>query len=368
MTPWLILAALAFAQTLAASLILTPLARRHGEALGLVDRPTLERKIHTVPTPRSGGVAIFAAFWGCVLLNLTLAAYVVPQLAFLPDAVRVLAANATANVGGVGVQFAGLFAGCLMIFVLGVADDRLNLPAKLRLAIQFAATIPVIATGTQLNLFLPWPVGAAVTAFWMVLLTNSLNFLDNMNGLTSGIAAIVCAVLAVQSALSAEWLMLLLFAMLCGAAMGFWRYNFFGGGIFLGDSGSTHFGFLLASLTVMATYWQTGVPSRLPVLLPVLVLAVPLFDTASVLWIRWRSGKSFFEGDTNHVSHRLVALGFSRREAVLMVYGFTAAVGLAALALRQLDWVHGLIQTAMIALLFVLLHRIERVSRAKVAG
>ncbi len=356
---WVALAAAAFVQALVAGTLLLPLARRLGFRLGLVDAPTLERKIHREPTPRSGGLAIFAALWGCLWLDVWLAGSVAPTLEFLPPAVRQLALNVPQRVGALG----GVFAGCATIFVLGILDDRLNLSPRLRLAVQFLATIPVIAGGVSLRLFLPEPAAWVLTALWLVALTNSFNFLDNMNGLCSGVAGLTALVLALLAALAREWYMLLMLAMIAGAAASFWAVNFFRGSIFLGDSGSTHLGFLLGAMTVQASWYQEGVPSKLPVLMPLIVLSVPIFDTASVLWIRFRTGKPLMEGDTNHVSHRLVALGFGRREAVLVIYGLTVCVGLAAVALRQLDLVHGLAQSAMVALGFVLLHRVERVSR-----
>ena len=359
MSPWLAIAALGFAQTLLVAVLLVPIAKRLAPALGLVDAPTLERKIHSTPTPRSGGLAIFAALWGCLALNVLLAPTIVAWLEFLPPQVAVLAHNIPRSLG----QLVSIFGGCLIIFVLGFADDRFDLCPRTRLFVQFVATIPVIAGGVSMRLFLPEPFAWAATAIWLVALTNSFNFLDNMNGLSSGVGGIIALVLALLAGLAREWYMLLVLAMLAGAVGGFWIHNFLRGGIFLGDSGSTHLGFLLASLTVQSTWFQAGAPSRLPVLMPLLVLSVPIFDTASVLWIRWRSGKPLMQGDTNHVSHRLVALGFGRREAVLLIYGITLCVGLAAVALRQLDWVHGLAQTAMVGLAFVLLHRVERVSR-----
>jgi UDP-GlcNAc:undecaprenyl-phosphate GlcNAc-1-phosphate transferase len=364
MTIWLLLALAGFVQTALASSLLMPLAIRLGRAWGLVDNPGPERKIHTEPTPRSGGIAIVAAFWGCLGLDIAAAVWLVPHLGFLPEAVRHLGANVPSKLAPLG----GIAAGALMVFALGLADDRFSLSARVRLVVQMAAVLPLILAGVQLQLFLPAPLGAAATVLWLTTLTNSFNFLDNMNGLTSGIAIVVCAVMALLSLLAREFYMVLMFAMLAGAGFGFWRVNFFRGGVFLGDGGSTHFGFLIGALMVLCTYYESGVPSRLPVLTPLLVLAVPLFDIASVLWIRWRTGKPLMEGDRNHFSHRLVDLGFSRRDAVLVIYGFTLMTGLAAVALRQLDWRHGLAQAAMVALLFAIIHKIERVSRARVKG
>lgn len=355
---------LAFAQALAVSLALTPLARALGPGLGMIDAPNLERKIHAAPIPRSGGLAVFAAFWGCLLVDVALAAWVVPTLDWLPGDVRTLAGNIALRLP----QLGGLAVGCLMIFALGAVDDARGLSAEVRLMVQVLATIPLLSQELLIRLFLPDAVGWGLTALWLVLLTNSFNFLDNMNGLASGVAAIVALVMALQSALSGEYYMLLVFALLAGAVMGFWRYNFPRASVFLGDAGSTHLGFLIAALMILGTYYQRGVPTQLPILMPLIVLAVPLFDTASVMWIRWRAGRPLMVGDTNHFSHRLVALGMSRVEAVLFIYGATLCTGLAAVALRPLDWRYGLVQLAVIALMFLGVFTLERIGGRRREG
>ena len=358
MLPWLTLALLAFLESLLIGVFAVGRARHAAPSLGLIDQPGLARKLHRTPIPRSGGLGIFPAFWLPVWINFLLAATVVPQLAFLPESVRTLAGN-------VGLKYQaleGMFLGCAAIFALGLLDDRFNLPALPRLAIQVFACIPVVASGTVLKVFLPDVLAYPLTVFWLVLLTNSFNFLDNMNGLTSGLGVIICGVMGTIAALAGEWYMLLLFALLAGALLAFWFFNFPKASVFLGDCGSTHLGFLLGCLTILSTYYQEGVPTRLPVLMPLVVLGVPLFDTLSVLLIRWRAGKPLMEGDTNHISHRLVALGMSRTEAVLFLYGATLTVGLAAIPLRNLEWRHGILQAAVILLIFCLLHWLERVS------
>lgn len=357
----LLLALLAFLQALAVAAVLTPLARRMGGRLGMIDAPNEARKIHAAPVPRSGGLALFAAFWGCLGLNLLLAGTVVPGLEWLPERVRTLAANTEMKYA----QLGGIFLGGLMIFVLGAIDDARGLSPRLRLVVQILAVLPVLLTGTSLKLFLPDPVGWVLTVIWVVFLVNSFNFLDNMNGLTSGLAVIIAAVLALQSALAGEYYMLLLFGLLGGAAMGFWFFNFPRASIFLGDSGSTTIGYLFAVLTILCTWYDSGVPTHLPILMPAIVLGVPIFDTLSVMWIRWRSGRPLMEGDRNHFSHRLVDLGMTRTGAVLFIYGVALTVGLAAVALRPLDWRYGLVQTAMIALFFVGIYVMERVSRRR---
>ena len=361
MNPWLIVAALGFLQCFAVAWVLVPLVRDRAEALGLIDRPTLARKQHDRPIPRCGGLGIFPAFWGMLALNIALATLVVPRLGFLPEGIRALAANVGTKTG----ELEALFLGSFIIFALGLLDDRFNLPPVVRLAVQVMACVPLLMGGVVLKVFLPPVIAWPLTVFWLVLLTNSFNFLDNMNGLTSGVSAIICGVMALIALLAQEWYMFLCFAMLGGAVTGFWRYNFPKASVFLGDSGSTHLGFLLGGLAILSTYYQEGVPTRLPILIPLVVMGLPLFDTISVMWIRWSSGKPLMEGDTNHVSHRLVALGMSRTMAVVFLYGVALATGLAAIPLRNLDVAHGIVQVGVIFLIFFHLHWLERVSYRK---
>ena len=355
MALYLLLALLALAQAATVSALLVPRAREAGRRMGLMDAPNEARKHHKAPIPRSGGLALFAAFWGCLWADVAIAALLGPRLGFLPPGAREIAANIPQKLP----QLGAIFLGATLLFLVGVLDDRQGLSPRLRLALQVLSVAPLLVAGIGIQAFLPAPLGWALTVLWVVLLVNSMNFLDNMNGLTSGVCVVACAVLALLAALSREWYMLALFALLAGSALGFWFYNFPRASIFLGDGGSTQIGYLLAVLTALSTYWEAGAPSRLPVLMPLLVLGVPLFDTLSVLWIRWRAGK--------HFSHRLVHLGMSPVEAVLFIYGATLCVGLAAVALRPLDWRHGLVQVAVVALVFLGIHRIERVARHRPA-
>lgn len=351
----MIMALAAFVQPFVVGLALVPVVKALAHKLGLIDQPNLERKQHGAPIPRSGGIAIFVAFWGMLWLDYFAARSFLPS-AQLPEAVNALAANLPLR----SAQLMGLFSGSAIIFILGLADDRFNLPPLVRLFVQVAACVPLILTGTVLKVFLPPVLAIPITVVWVVLLTNSFNFLDNMNGLSSGIAMIICAVLGIISLLAREWYMVAIFAMFAGAIMAFWFFNFPRASVFLGDGGSTHLGFLLAALSILSTYYKEGVPTRLPILIPLIAFGVPLFDTLSVLWIRFRNGKPLMVGDTNHFSHRLVALGMTRTEAVLFIYVSTLVVGLAAIPLRQLDVSHGIVLAIALCLIFLLLHWLER--------
>ncbi len=357
---WWILYLAAFVQTLAVALVLVPVARRLGVRWGMADEPG-PRKIHRETMARSGGLAVFAAFAGCLVLDLALAWALARQAEFLPDSVRTLSGNIALRLK----PLAAILAGAAMVFAVGVIDDIRPLRPRTKLAVQILAVVPLLLAGVTIKAFLPVPVGWILTAAWVVLLTNSFNLLDNMDGLCSGVGTIVSLVLFLISALAGEYYNAIMFILLAGALLGFLRYNFHPARIFLGDSGSLVTGYLLASLTVVATYYKAGVPTALPVLMPAVVLGVPLFDTISVMLIRLKTRKPLMQGDTNHFSHRLVRLGMSTRQTVVFIYLTTLAMGLAAIPLQYLPLRAALAQAALIVLLFILIYLLERAGRLR---
>ncbi len=342
------------------ALVAVPVARRLGLRLGFVDRPG-GRKIHDAPVARCGGVGIYLAFSLTLALNL-IAIRLGFARKFVPEALQPY----LANVAFVSDKLGALFAGATLMMLTGLADDRLDLRPGLKLALQILAAVPLVATGITIKAFLPWPwMGALLTIAWVVLLTNSFNFLDNMNGLSAGVAAIAVLSFYLISRIGGEYFMMAIFAALFGALLGFLRYNFPRAEVFMGDSGSLFIGYMIAGLSTMVTYYHQGVPTQLPVVAPLLVLGVPLFDTISVLWIRWRHGAPLMKGDRNHFSHRLVALGFTPTQAVLMIYLLSLIVGLGAVNLRWLPWTGALFALVQCAAFFLIIYLLERTAQKK---
>lgn len=357
---WPICYAILFVESAILTWWLTPVAGRIGTRLGLIDLPGA-RKVHRRPTPRSGGMALFVTFWLVVGGNLV-AAVLVGRAA---DSAAPIAPIAR-NVALVVPKLAALAVGGLWIFAVGLWDDRRPLRPSVKLICQVLATLPLLWAEIRIAAFLPWPwLGSLLTVIWVVLLVNSFNFLDNMDGLSAGVAAIVAAVLAWISFPSGEWLMAAMFFVLVGTLLGFLRHNFSPASVFMGDSGSMFIGYMLGALTVLATYYKKGVPTPLPVLTPLIVLGVPLFDTCSVIWIRWREGRPITQGDRNHFSHRLVDLGLSQAGAVLFIYLTTLCVALGALALvlGDLNFTGALLVTGQTVLWFVIIYWIERLGK-----
>jgi len=217
---------------------------------------------------------------------------------------------------------------------------------------------------------LPWLTGA-ISVLWIVGLVNSFNMLDNMDGLSAGVAAIASAMLAVvmlstprpdnnQPQLFIAGLLLVVF----GALVGFLWHNRPPARLFMGDAGSYLVGYLLAMTTLTATFAGGNQP-RYAILAPLCVLAVPLYDTASVVWIRLRSGRSPFEGDKSHFSHRLVELGMSKPQAVATIYLATATCGLGALLLHQVNLVGAAVVLLMVFCTLALVAVLETAGRRR---
>lgn len=305
--------------------------------IGFVDKPG-GRKIHANPKPLGGGVAIFWAFALPMLIGLAYVHWGRPP-AFLQGRVAHLNDYWSGMRERTPLALGMLLAAAVM-HVMGLIDDRRALGPYSKLIVQ-------LATITALIVFLPelrvlsaiGKVGsAALTILWIAAITNAFNFLDNMDGLSSGVAAVCTAafLVATLSIAPPQLFVAAALALLLGALLGFLCFNFNPASIFMGDSGSLVIGLLLGILTVRTTYLQPGQnlgAGWYAVFAPVIVLAVPLYDLVVVSLIRMTRGHSPFKGDTNHFSHRLVARGMSKRTAVLCLYLISAATAVAAIIL-----------------------------------
>lgn len=328
---------------------------------GLIDHPAA-RKVHVTPTPLGGGLAI----WCGVLFPLTLMTFLVwgaPGLLarWLPEHLVLYLPGAMEKLPQL---WAVLGAGSILAG-LGLADDFRPIPWQPRLGIQLLCATLVVMSGVRASFFIesPW-VGGLATVFWFVVLVNSFNFLDNMDGLSGGIALIVSCIFAVMM-LGApgepRWLVAGFFLILAGAVAGFLMHNWSPARIFMGDSGSYFVGFSIASMTILGTFYSPEVGHQHVILAPLCVLAVPLYDIASVVWIRLREGRSPFQPDKRHFSHRLVALGFRRVTAVLTVHLATFTTGLGGLAMYAVSsWTAAMIPVAMVVCVILMIAILEQ--------
>lgn len=314
----------------------TFVVRRVAIRIGFVDKPG-QRKIHSRPIALGGGIAIFLGF------ALPLAAALIYAGAGSGAADGADARLIDALVGGVRRQTplaASFLIACLALHLMGLWDDRRAMGPYSKLFLQLGVTAALVAYNPSLRAVTALgPVASFVlTVLWITAVTNAFNFLDNMDGLSAGVAC-VCAVAFFVTTLTMpvpQWFVAAALALLIGALLGFLCFNFPPANIFMGDGGSLVVGFVLGVLTIRTTYLPPGADlgaGWYAVFVPVIVLAVPLYDLVVVSLIRISRGKSPFTGDTNHFSHRLVARGMSRRTAVLCIYLVSAATAVGAIIL-----------------------------------
>lgn len=349
-----------FLSSVLLSFLATPVIRALAPWLGLVDKPGF-RKVHITPTPMGGGIAVFI---GVVFPAVVLFTFPRMMLEWSPTLDRVRQElNATPEVLR---QMCAILIGGVILFLVGLTDDRWGLSWKIRLSLQLGVATAVTFAGVQATFFAaPW-IGIVGTIVWIIVLTNAMNFLDNMDGLSAGIGVISAALSAgilLTLVGQPHWTVAFALLLLTGSLCGFLCWNRPPASIFMGDSGSNLIGFLLATLTVSGTFYDRA-GSRHVILAPLCVLAIPLYDFATVILIRLREGRSPFHGDKSHFSHRLVELGLRPARAVLTIHLATLLTGLGGLLLYKVsDWTGAWLIIAMISCVLSLVTILETVGR-----
>ncbi|MHB8761869.1 MAG: MraY family glycosyltransferase [Coriobacteriia bacterium] len=317
--PHLIVIATALLVTLAA----TPVMRLAGSRLGIVAKAG-GRHVHTGFVPRTGGVAIFLGFVSAVLVR-----YVGERLWGWPPALTL-----------VGEPVLGVLAGLAIMFGVGLLDDAIDLTAGQKAAGQVIAALVAFAAGVRIE-FVGNPFGGGllllgvlslpVTLFWMVGFANVVNLIDGLDGLAAGVTAIAAVSLLVLAEESNQALASVLAAALVGACVGFLRYNFNPASIFMGDSGALFLGFGLACIALLGVMKSVA---AITLVVPLLIIGVPVFDTFSAIVRRSRHGRPFHEADRGHIHHRLLGRGFSQRQTVLIIYVWSVALAVGGYAMR----------------------------------
>lgn len=297
--------------------LLIPFVTKAAYALGRVDEPDA-RKVHTVPIPRLGGIAIFLGF--CIAVA----------------TIELLTPGPLFPRTG---PFMGLLIGAGLIFLLGIADDLKPLPAKFKFLVQIGAAVVAVYLGVRIEVLsnpfggmfiLPIWMAYGLTVFWLVGITNTINLIDGLDGLAGGVSLIAAATTALIAIQTKQPALALLALALAGATIGFLRYNWNPAKIFMGDSGSLFLGFTLAAISVVGLL---KVAATAALLVPVLILGVPIFDTAFAIVRRALQRRPIFSPDRGHLHHRLLGLGFSQRRAVLIIYAICLILGGTALTL-----------------------------------
>jgi UDP-GlcNAc:undecaprenyl-phosphate/decaprenyl-phosphate GlcNAc-1-phosphate transferase len=314
---------LAFVAAAAVSYFLTPVIRRVAIRLRMVDRPDA-RRVNIRPVPRGGGIAVAIAFVGVSLVLLAINAQL--NLVHTPPLLE-------------SAQLVALLAGGATAAALGALDDYFDLRARYQLLTQLGLAIAAVALGISVdfianpfgpnNIVLSEPFAAAFTVVWIVGMINSVNFIDGLDGLSSGIALIAAITLAIISLTTqigplGQPFVSLLCVVLAGALLGFLRWNTHPASIFTGTSGTMVVGYSLALLSILGSA---------KVAVALLVLGVPIIDTFWIIVRRLVGGRSPFSPDRGHIHHRLLGLGLSHRQAVVLIYALCAGLGLLSLVL-----------------------------------
>jgi len=294
--------------------VMTPPVKRFAEKVGAIDVPRDARRVHDHPVPRMGGLAIFIGF-------------VLSLLCFVDVSTQVL----------------GILLGGLIIAVMGAVDDIVSLNAWVKLAGQIVAAIVAIRCGLVFNaisnpnafsehttIYLASYLTIPLTLLWIVGCTNAVNLIDGLDGLAVGVSAIACMTMLAVSLLIGGGPIAILLAVLAGACVGFMPFNLNPASIFMGDTGSTFLGFMLATLSIQGMFKVYAIISFA---VPFLILGLPIFDTAFAFTRRILSGRSPFSPDRGHVHHRLIDMGFNQKQTVAILYIISTVLGLLAVVL-----------------------------------
>jgi len=330
---------LTFVVAFAFSFATTPIVYRLAYKIGAIDVPKDGRRMHKRPIPRLGGLAIIFGF--------------AVSICCFADFSRALVAT---------------LCGALIIVVMGVVDDCKSLSAKFKFLVQIVAALVVIIGGniritvlTNPNIFsdnpyivLPLWLSIAATVIWVVFITNAVNFIDGLDGLAAGVSAIMSVSLVFIALRIQEYSSAIIGLALMGACFGFLPFNFNPAKIFMGDTGSTFLGFMLATLSIQGVFKSYAI---ITFAVPLLILGLPLFDALFAMIRRIAKGQSPMVADRGHLHHRLIDMGFSQKQTVFILYSISAVLGLTAVVLAESGTLRALILIVCV-LIFILIESI----------
>jgi UDP-GlcNAc:undecaprenyl-phosphate GlcNAc-1-phosphate transferase len=307
---------------------ITPLVRKVAVRIGAVDRPN-SRKVHRFLMPCLGGVAIYVGFLAVVLATQPLSR-----------------------------SMWGLLLGSTVILILGIVDDLRDLSPKVKLLGQIAAALLVVPFGIKVE-FLTNPFDGVfqlglfsipVTVFWLIGVTNAINLIDGLDGLAAGVGGVAATTLAVVAWTEGQMTIVYLAVILAASTFAFLRYNFQPARIFMGDGGAMFLGFTLAALAIMGL---TKSATFISLLVPVVILGIPILDTMFAIVRRYANHKPIFQADRDHLHHRLLALGLTQRQTVLIIYALSVVLSGSAVLLTQLTTAQGVVTLIILSILFI---------------
>ena len=302
----------AFTVALAVAYFTTPWVKDMAIKAGALDAPD-DRKVHKKPIPRMGGIAIYLGF--------------------------VLAVLASMHVSR---EIVGLLLGGTVIMMVGIIDDMRQLSAKVKLLGQIAAAMVLVAFHIRIE-WLTNPFGemlyvdqfsVPLTILWVVGLTNTVNLIDGLDGLAAGVSTIASITILLVALQQNFWTVAILTAALAGAALGFLQHNFNPAKIFMGDTGSMFLGYMLAAVSILGTVKSAA---TIALVVPIMALGLPIMDTAFAILRRYRNGRPIFKPDKGHLHHRLLDLGLTQKQAVLLMYVISGCLGISAIALTEVN-------------------------------
>ena len=355
---------LCFLAAFAASVALTVTAKRFAIKFGLLAYPKSDR-FHTKVMPLGGGFAIFVTILlACIVITSVICTLV------HDETTSVFGKDSQLYIEGFANKISQLWIilGCsAVLFLLGLWDDIKNIKPVPKLIVEFAVAFAAAYWGeARVELFIENRIiTSALSSFWIVLIVNSFNFLDNMDGASAGIAAVIALILFIIATLSEQVFVAGFAVIFAGTLTGFLLFNFYPASIFMGDAGSLVIGFFISILTLKTTYYhQSDNGSNwYTVLVPLVVMAIPLYDFLSVTILRISQGKNPLVGDTQHFSHRLKKRGLTETQAALTLYLATIATGFGAVVLENTAWPYGLIiflQTIMVLAIIAVLEYADK--------
>ena len=317
---------LALVVALAISFAATPLVRRLAFVIGAVDVPRDNRRMHKVPIPRLGGLAIFLGFMVSVLIF-----------------------------AEIDTEMQGILIGAVIIVILGVIDDIKSLPAKLKLVVQICAALCAVLHGVAIqvinnpNIFSDnpyWELGwwsYPISVIWIVAITNSVNLIDGLDGLADGVSTIGALTMLILAVMLEEWEISILCGALVGACVGFIPYNLNPAKIFMGDTGSTFLGFMLGTVSVIGLF---KLYAMISFIVPFIILGFPIFDTVSAFTRRILKGQNPMKADRSHTHHKLIDMGMNQKQAVATLYMVAGVLGLCAVMIVSSGYVKVILSVA----------------------
>lgn len=305
----------AFASAFAISMVATPFAKKVSEKLGAIDYPKA-RGMHTKPMPRLGGIAIVLGFMITVLVLYRF-------------------------VNNINIKhFCGFIAGAIVIVGVGIVDDSRQLPARVKLVFQIIAALLVIGSGIRINVVM-WPVttylqklSAPITLIWIIGITNAVNLIDGLDGLAAGVSSIASICLMVLCILTGTESAVVFTAALAGSCLGFLPRNFNPAEIFMGDTGATFLGYVLAVTSIMGVFKGYAV---LALVVCLLSIGLPIFDTLCAMLRRAATHKPIMQADRGHLHHKLIDRGYTQKQAVLIMYGISLVLAILAIIIAIKD-------------------------------